>query len=349
MKPKAVSAFTILVFVMCVSVFAGIPGDFEPDGDVDLFDLLVFAEQWLLTGDTLTADIAPSPEGDGKVDWLDFARLAEYWLIYVPPDMVLIPGGEFEMGDHYGVPLGDDERPVHRVRVDSFCMGKHEITNQQYCNYLNSAYSQGLVQVISGAVYPTGGGSAYCDTTTSSSYSGITWNGSSFSAVSAKEDHPMVEISWYGSTAYCNYYGYRLPTEAEWEYAARGGEHSPYYRYPWGDSIDGSKANYWSSGDPYESGAYPWTTPVGYYSANGYGLYDMAGNVWEWCNDWYSSTYYGISPYDNPTGPASGIYRVLRGGSWFYPTAGCRVAIRFNLSALVRSSNIGFRVVLDFK
>ena len=140
----------------------------------------------------------------------------------------------------------------------------------------------------------------------------------------------MVEVSWYGSAAYgnwrstqdgrdpsynlstweCNFdaNGYRLPTEAEWEYAARGGEHDPYYRYPWGDTIDGSMANYRESGDPYETGPYPWTTPVGHYDGNqtppgvdmgnGYGLYDVAGNVYERCNDWYSSTYYGSSPYE---------------------------------------------------
>lgn len=370
MKPKAVSAFTILAFVMCVSAFASIPGDFEPDGDVDLFDLLVFGEQWLLTGDTLTADIAPSPEGDGRVDWLDFARLAEYWLIYVPPDMVLIPGGEFLMGDHHDG-MGPS-LPVHAVYVDSFYMSRYKIINQQYCDFLNSAYMQGLVQVSSGVVYPTGGGNPYCDTTVSAPYSRITWNGSSFGVVPGKKDHPMADVSWYGAVAYCNWRsqqegyqqgydlstweydfsknGYRLPTEAEWEYAARGGEHNPYYRYPWGDSIDGSKANYSNSGDPYETGSYPWTTPVDYYPANGYGLYDMAGNVWDWCNDWYSDTYYSSSPYNNPTGPVSGSKRVLRGGCWFFGADYCRVALRFYpFHPGGRSSSGGFRVVLDFK
>lgn len=180
----------------------------------------------------------------------------------------------------------------------------------------------------------------------------------------------MADVSWYGAAAYCNWRsqqegyqqgydlstweydfsknGYRLPTEAEWEYAARGGEHNPYYRYPWSNSIDGSKANYSSSGDPYETGSYPWTTPGDYYPANGYGLYDMAGNVWDWCNDWYSDTYYSSSPYNNPTGPVSGFERVLRGGCWFFPTGYCRVAYRsYPFYPGGSSSSGGFRVVLD--
>ena len=306
---------------------------------------------------------------NGNINFLDLALLAAYWLkvrTEPPPDMVFIPGGEFLMGDHHD---GMSEAlPVHAVFVDSFYMGRYEITHQQYCNYLNSAYMKGLVQVIGGAVYPTGGGRVYCSTTASSSYSCITWDGSSFGVVPAKEDHPMADVTWYGAAAYCNWRsqeegyqqcynlstwecdfsknGYRLPTEAEWEYAARGGEHSPYYRYPWGDNIDGSKANYSNSGDPYETGSYPWTTPVDYYPANGYGLYDMAGNVWDWCNDWYSATYYGSSPYDNPTGPAFGMGRVLRGGCWFFGADTCRIAIRFNIGPSGRSSSGGFRVVL---
>jgi formylglycine-generating enzyme required for sulfatase activity/Tol biopolymer transport system component len=266
-----------------------------------------------------------------------FSVLLTYSALHAKVDMVYIPGGEFEMGDHHdGMSIS---LPVHSVYVDSFYMSRYEITNQQYCDFLNNVNSEGLIEVSGGVVYPNGGGNAYCDTTDSSSYSRITWNGSDFGVVSGKEDHPMVRVSWYGAVAYCDYYGYRLPTEAEWEYAGRGGEHSPYYRYPWGNTMNGSKANYLSSGDPHE-GTPPESTPVGYYDggqiptgtdmANGYGLYDMTGNVFEWCNDWYSETYYqecdDIGRVDNPEGPASGTYRVLRGGSWGDSVDGCRVA-----------------------
>ncbi len=321
--------------------------------------------------------------GDCFVGLEDFAVVAKQWLTgdpNIPDDMVYIPGGGFEMGDHFDPEGYDDELPLHAVLLDSFFMSKYEITNQQYCDYLNSAYPAQL-KVVSGVVYASSDDPCdypYCDTTTSLSSSHITWNGSSFGVVPDKEDHPMVEVSWYGSVAYCNWRsseegkescynlstwvcdlakkGYRLATEAEWEYAARGGQHSPYYRYTWGDGIDGSMANYDVSGDPYETGDYPWTTPVGYYDgsqipagsdmANGYGLYDMAGNVWEWCNDWYDSDYYDTSPYDNPTGSVSGSYRVLRGGSWLLDAYDCRVANRDYYIPGSRSVFDGFRIVL---
>ena len=251
------------------------------------------------------------------------------------------------MGDHFNEGYVQ-ELPVHAVYVDSFYMSRYEVTNQQYCDYLNSAYP-GQIKVIGGIVYAltdTGNSYPYCDTTTSSFFSRITWNGSSFGVVSGRESHPMVRVSWYGAVAYCNYYGYRLPTEAEWEYAARGGLNGN--RYPWGNTISDSLANYdFNIGD---------TTPVGSYPAggNGYGLYDMAGNVWEWCNDWYDGNYYDTSPYDNPQGLASGNSRVLRGGCWLNLAYSCRVAFYCRVASRsygnfpgFRDYGFGFRIVLD--
>ena len=225
-----------------------------------------------------------------------------------PRGMVLIPGGEFEMGDHFDVGK-PDEKPVHTVLLESFYMTKKEVTTRQYCDYLNSALSQNLIELRDGVVYATGGSKPYCDTTKSDPDSRISFDDSTFTVLADKQDHPMVEVCWYGAAAYCNWKserqgkqccydiaawecdfsknGYRLPTEAEWEYAARGGLR--YSMYPWGNDIDGSKANYWKSGDSYETDPWPRTAPVGYYDgnqtpagpdmANDYGLYDMAGNV----------------------------------------------------------------------
>ncbi len=309
------------------------------------------------------------------------------------PEMVLIPGGEFEMGDHHGdrPPLESKELPVHAVFLNSFFMSKYEITNQQYCDYLNSSILAGDIKVDDGIVYDfndTGYNYPYCDTHSADTDSQIDYSGGVF-RVGTKggrdmSDDPMVEVSWYGAAAYCNWRssedgkescynlstwecdftqdGYRLPTEAEWEYAARGGNHSPYYRFPWGDTISHSQANYvsyWVGGSPYYpgdvsptegyhpdwEGIYPYTSVVGNFAANGYGLYDMAGNVWEWCNDWWDPDYYDVSPYDNPQGPASGSYRVRRGGGWVNPTDHSRVAERTYFGPDRRMEECGFRVV----
>jgi len=304
-------------------------------------------------------------------------------------EMVVIPGGEFEMGDHFAEG-GDDELPLHAVLVDEFFMSKFEITNQQYCDYLNSAYP-GQIKVDIGIVYAAsdnGNSYPFCDIHSFDPGSQIDFSDPDFSVRTKggrdMSDDPMVEVSWYGAVAYCNWrsseagyescynlstwdcdfskHGYRLATEAEWEYAARGGEHNPYYRFGWGDTISHGQANYYACTSCYSydvsptegfhptwhDGIHPYTSIVGSFQANGYGLYDMTGNVWEWCNDWYDSNYYDTSPYDNPEGPASGSGRVLRGGSWFDYAGGCRVAYRSNYdSPGFRYGSNGFRIVRD--
>ncbi len=312
------------------------------------------------------------------------------------PEMVSILGGEFDMGSYEG------ERPVHLVKVDSFYMGKYEITNQQYCDYLNSAKSQALITVTSGVVYKAGSGTSYpyCNTSTSSSYSQISYSGDVFSVRTKggrnMSNDPMIMVSWYGAVAYCNWlsqqqgkelcynfstwncdfskHGFRLPTEAEWEYGARGGLSSR--RFPWGDDIYHTQANYYSSTSySYDRGPsrgfhplWNYTSPVGFFDGemkyktdyqwpgsatsyqttsgkNNFDLYDMAGNVWEWCNDWWGA--YSSSPQTNPTGPTSGGYRVLRGGGWNDRASYCRVASRDNKGIPgSRVGGDGFRVVL---
>jgi formylglycine-generating enzyme required for sulfatase activity len=304
--------------------------------------------------------------------------------------MALIPAGEFQMGDSFNE--GDlDERPVHAVSIDAFFLDRTEVTNQQYADALNWAKGQGnLITVTSGVVYRynTGTMYPYCDTTTISSDSRITWNGTTFGVTTGKKNHPMVTVTWCGSVAYANWRsamqgkplcydlstwtcnwgsGYRLPTEAEWERAARGG--ASWRRFPWSDTdtIQHARANYYSSTSyaydtsptryyhpAFNTGVFPFTSPVGYFAPNGYGLYDMASGVWEWCNDWYSSTYYSTTPYPhtNPHGPTGGVGRVLRGGSWGYSAFNCRCARRdINATHLnppgTRYDGSGFRLALD--
>ena len=347
-----------------------ISGDFEPDNDVDWADFAVLSKAWQTHSNNAlwnnSVDI--SDPNDGVIDIFDLFALAQHWLGTIPTGMVFIRGGEFEMGDHYDVG-SPAEDPNHLVYVDSFCMDTYEVTNLQYSEFLNSALSQNLIEVRAGPiVYGLDANEPYCDTHEDDSESRILWDGDTFGVLAGKEDHPMVRVSWYGAVGYCNWRsaqdgrpgcydlatstcdfsvrGYRLPTEAEWEYAARGGLR--YYKYPWGNDPDYSKANWEFSGDPYESGSYPYTTPIGYYQANGYGLYDMAGNVWEWCNDWYNMDYYSWSPYYNPRGPASDWRRVFRGGSLQYDHLVSRVAHRGYATPNTLRSYGGFRTVVGF-
>ncbi len=226
-------------------------------------------------------------------------------------EMVLIPAGSFEMGDH----LDDMSKavPVHTVTLDTFYMDTHEVTVGQFREFVNqSGYSYG-----------------------------VTWN--DVAKYSPGDDYPMVYVSWNDATAYAEWAGKRLPTEAEWEYAARGGLIGQ--RYPWGDDekLARDYANYEGTG-----GKDKWdktTAPVGSFEANGYGLYDMAGNVVEWCQDWYDSDYYTNSPVSNPIGPDNGSWKVCRGGTWTAFTDHLRLASRTFTDPILRYGLNGFRCV----
>ena len=376
-------------------------GDLNCDGSINSLDIDAFVLALTSTPpgypeyyaaypscDAMLADI----DCDGSINSLDIDPFVQCLTggcppCPSPPGMVLVPAGEFEMGDPWSE--GDsDELPVHNVNISTFYMDIHEVTNEQYCAYLNSAHGQGLIDdpnLHGGMVYKAGGAEPYCDTTISSSYSRITWNGSTFGIITDKENHPMVLVSWYGAVAYsnwrsvqggrtpcyslvtweCNFSanGYRLPTEAEWEKAA-GWDPNQQYHFRFGehtngcgpDCLNGRRANYWASGDPYEGAGIPETTPVGYYDGTDhggtyqtqnaqsyYGCYDMSGNVWEWCHDWYNSDYYSSSPDDNPHGPVTGTYRVLRGGHWYHLPVYSRTANRYRNEPDTRHYNRGFR------
>jgi formylglycine-generating enzyme len=281
-----------------------------------------------------------------------------------PPDpieMVYIQGGTFQMGDSFSE--GDtDELPVHSVTLSSFYLGKYEVTQAEwtaympaenwssygagvnypayyvswyeiikYCNLRSIAEGMTPVYMINNSTDPTEWGTVPADHNTA-------WD-----------------------AAICNWSanGYRLPSEAEWEYAARGGLSGQ--RFPNGATISHStngdtQANYFAQPSLYTYDVSPTTdyhpsyngksSPVGSFPPNGYGIYDMAGNLWEWCWDWYSSSYYSISPSNNPTGPTTGLIRAGRGGYWSYTANHCRVACRLYLYYLPDFSdkNIGFRV-----
>jgi len=281
------------------------------------------------------------------------------------PSMALIPAGAFVMGNCMDASEGwSGELPVHAVMVSAFYMDKYEVTSQQWFAVRNWAMA----------------------------------NGYTFGAGSGKgANHPAQSMNWYDCVKWCNarsqkegltpcYYtdayqtglyrmsnlnisnacvkwsanGYRLPTEAEWEKAARGGAAG--MRFPWSDvqTISRAQANYYGDTNScaydlgpngynpaFMPGGYPYTSPVGYFAANGYGLYDMAGNVSEWCWDWYAGSWYsnGSATQTDTSGPAAGSYRVVRGGYWGDYTGSCRVAGRYGITPDNTDHFIGFRAV----
>jgi formylglycine-generating enzyme required for sulfatase activity len=275
-----------------------------------------------------------------------------------PTGFALIPQGAFTMGDSLD---GLSDAPTRTVTLDAFYMGKYEVTKAEWDEVRTWGLSNGYTDLAAGS------GKA--------------------------SNHPVHSIDWYNMVKWCNarsqkegltpaYYtndaqttiyktgsvnvtnaqvkwsasGYRLPTEAEWEKAARGGLSGK--RFPWGDTISHSQANYYAaSGYSYDSsgsvnnyhptyatGSIPYTSPVGAFAANDYGLYDMAGNVWEWCWDWYGT--YAAGSQTNPRGTTSGSNRVCRGGSWYYYVAySSRVALRYGNDPALTNGLIGFRVL----
>lgn len=256
--------------------------------------------------------------------------------------MVYVPAGAFEMGSADDDSDGDgDEKPQHTVTLDAFWIDRTEVTNAQYARFLNAL----------GGHQGRCGGEDCIDTKSEDDSSHILQQGGQYVVESGYEDHPMIEVSWYGAQAYCEWVGARLPTEAEWEKAAQGTDGR---KYPWGNEWDvrtTRRCNFSDKNDPtgpsdtVADDGYAQTAPVGSYpdGASPYGALDMAGNVLEWVADWYHSGYYANSPSNNPKGPNSGDYRVLRGGSWGDVPHYVRAAYRYLDVPTLRYNNVGLR------
>ena len=218
-----------------------------------------------------------------------------------PDGMVSIPSGEFWMGrthyfliDEVGWLERDrrDDMPAHKTYIDSFYLDKYEVTNEEYARFAEANAKPKL------------------------------WYWPAGKVAKGEERQPVHDVTWYEADAYCKSVRKRLPTEAEWERAVRGGLDRK--KFAWGDAGVGLGGNDPDAapGGPGEKTkqahvGYPWgAAPVGSYPANGFGLFDMVGNVWEWTNDWYDRDYYPVSPDRNPPGPTTGKYKVIRGGGW---------------------------------
>ena len=306
------------------------------------------------------AKIISIETNNGTVDYdLDDIQSITFTSGGFQPIMIDVPSGNFDMGQ-VGV-----STPVHNVTLDfGFKMAKFEITNQEYCDVMNYALSEGLLTVNSATVKNLNGDVQELlnlDGSLGANSCEISYNDTVFIVDEGKSNRPVIFVSWYGSAFYCNMLsrqaslqelydlsdwncdvypdhseGFRLPTEAEWEYVARYNDDRT---YPWGDeAITQDHANYGNAtGGPTDVGTY---SPLG---DNALGLSDMAGNVWEWVNDWNSD--YTSSNQTNPTGPASGTYKILRSGYWYDSPDYCKSAYRFPFYATAAGSSGGFRPV----
>ena len=308
-----------------------------PDGQVTVSfdgepkDLSVTPGKVSVSGRIATIP-GPFPRGELNLEmkWDTGTHTLTYTVEFAAPEgMSLIPEGEFEMGSD-AADANDDERPVHTVYVDAFYIDKHEVTVGEYQEF----------------VQKTG-------------HRAPDWD--KVSRYSPTDQDPIVFVSWRDAMTYAKWVGKRLPTEAEWEKAARGGV--PGQSYPWGNTApDGTQCNFadkniahfWWADKEADDG-YSHTAPVGSYPDNEYGLYDMAGNVWEWCLDEYDPGFYAISPDTNPFSEVDTVAviidtfssvqtpRVLRGGSWLVTVLGVRSAVRFRLDPSSTNNSVGFR------
>ncbi|MBN2279965.1 MAG: SUMF1/EgtB/PvdO family nonheme iron enzyme [Candidatus Marinimicrobia bacterium] len=245
--------------------------------------------------------------------------------------LIFVKGGYFEMGSK-DENAPQDIKPLHRVFLNDFYISSYEVSYQEFIDFLNNAGvgSNGIKE----------GKKLYIlnETDCSVRYqNGMFYFQKSRDAMT--ENYPVVNVTWFGAQAFCEWAGGRLPTEAEWEYAARGGQKSINYEYSGSNNL--LEVAWYSFNSENK------ISPVGQKKANELGIFDMSGNVYEWCQDWYHDTYYRTSPEQNPSGPASGYQKVLRGGSWYNNAEYNRTTSRFRFNPNNGSIYYGFRLVKD--
>jgi formylglycine-generating enzyme required for sulfatase activity len=260
--------------------------------------------------ETVTATPSPTPESDSSLpSGITDARGVE---------MVLVPAGEFEMGSAHG---DHDEKPVHPVYLNAYYIDKYQATNAQYRGCVEAGVCQPPKSVDS-------------------------YSRPGYFEDPEFADFPVVHVDWNMAQTFCGWREVRLPTEAEWEKAARG---TGGRTYPWGEGIDCQRANYYRQEGTIFFACVGDTTRVGSYEdgVSPYGVHDMTGNVWEWVADWYAERYYAVSPESNPTGPDAGREKVIRGGSWFFSDYSSRAANRYWFNPVNAYDNIGFRCAVD--
>ena len=280
-----------------------------------------------------------------------------------PAGLIRIPGGTFRMGsEDSDVVAGDGEGPVREVKMGEFFISPAAVTNRQFSQfvgdtgYVTDAERFGWSFVFRAFVPPT---SAVVGTVSDAEWwlgvSGATWRSpeGAGSDLADRSEHPAVHVSWNDAVAYCDWAGTRLPTETEWEKAARGGLVGR--RFPWGDDLvpNGEhRCNIWQGTFPtVDTGAdgFRGTAPVEAYPPNGYGLFNTAGNVWEWCADWWSTQWHSVARPEtrlDPAGPATGMAKVMRGGSYLCHASYCnryRVAARTSATPDSSTGHTGFR------
>jgi len=345
----------LIVLVCMVSLLAGVSfgvdchfqlvGDINGDCKINIADFVTMAQGWLVDcdatpGDPLCIPLDIDEDGfDAIADCNDNDPTIYPGATEVPNDGIDQDCDGSDSIDIVWVSINDPGIPWREIFNGE--MSKYETTNAQYCQFLNAALASGDIYVSSNVVYGADGsnlgadfaGEIYFNTYAASPDSQITYSEGVFSVRSRDgydmSNHPVVEVSWYGATAFCNYYGYRLPTEWEWQAVA---DYDGSFNYGCGTTIDFSQANYYDGVNHANSlnlSMYPYTSPVDHFESYGYGMNDMAGNAWEWTSNLWDPAY---------------SCRVVRGGSWFTSGNNCTVSSRGYFNPSSTYGNIGFRV-----